>query len=298
MIRPSYLNPGDAIGIIAPARSIAEAEVAGFVSYMEQEGYKVKFGRHLFGKLDQYSGSIEDRLTDLHQMFSDSEVKAVFIARGGYGSAQLLPGLDTELIHRNPKWLVGFSDATALHSLLNHTMETMHAVMPYSLAMEEPQDKESFRTIVRALKGEDPVYTVDAHALNTIGVVSGELVGGNLSVLYSLSGTDYEPEYEGKILFLEDLDEYLYHIDRMILNFELRGIFEKINGLVIGAMSDMHDNTVPFGKKAYEIIAERAQKYSLPALFGFPAGHEKTNYALRFGRYITLSVKTDHGRIS
>lgn len=298
MITPPFLSPGDTIGIIAPARSISEMEVTAFVAFMEKSGYQVRLGDRLLGKLDQYSGTVEERLEDLHGMIADEKVRAVFAARGGYGTAQLLPGVDLDLLKRNPKWLIGFSDMTALHSLVNHHMESLHAVMPYSLAMEIPQDEESFESLLAALNGDNFDYSLDNHPLNFPGEVSGELVGGNLSVLFSLAGTLYEPDYEGKILFLEDLDEYLYHIDRMFLNFELRGIFEKISGLVIGDLSDMHDNTIPFGKNALEIIAERSQKYGIPALFGFPAGHKKTNYTLIFGRHATLKVKDGENSLS
>lgn len=298
MITPPYLNPGDTIGVIAPARSISEVEVAAFDTYMNEAGYHVQFGKHLFGKLNQYSGSVEERLSDLHTMLSDAEVKAVFAARGGYGSAQLLKGLDQELLMKNPKWLIGFSDMTALHSVVNRFEESMHAVMPYSLAMEDPQDEESFESLLAALTGSDFEYTMDDHPLNFGGEASGVMIGGNLSVLYSLAGTPYEPDYEKKILFLEDLDEYLYHIDRMVLNFELRGIFEKISGMVIGDLSDMHDNNIPFGKNALEVIAERAQKYNVPTMFGFPAGHKKTNYTLIFGRRATLRVQEGENFLS
>jgi len=297
MITPPYLLPGDTIGIIAPARSITESEVSAFTSFMNAAGYKIKFGGHLFGKLNQYSGSVEERLADLYSMISDPDVKAVFAARGGYGSAQLLPGLDLDLIRTHPKWIIGFSDMTAIHSELNKYMETMHAVMPYSIAMENPQDEISFEKVITALRGEDLRYSVSDQQMNVSGEASGILIGGNLSVLYSLAGTLYEPDYEGKILFLEDLDEYLYHIDRMVLNFELRDVFNKISGLIIGDFSDMHDNTVPFGKRALEIIADRAHKYKVPTLFGFPAGHKKSNYTLIFGRLITLRVKEEENLI-
>ena len=157
-------------------------------------------------------------------------------------------------------------------------MKTLHAMMPYSMVMEEPQDGESVIKLLEVLSGKRVQYSIGDHDLNIPGQVSGVLIGGNLSVLYSLAGTTYEPDYEGKILFLEDLDEYLYHIDRMILNFELRNIFNKISGLVIGDLSDMHDNTIPFGRSALEIIAERAKKNNLPTLFGFPAGHKKNEF--------------------
>jgi muramoyltetrapeptide carboxypeptidase len=292
LIIPPYLNRGDSIGIVAPARSITENEIGVFVGKMKELGIDTVLGKYLFGKQDQYSGTIEERLSDLHDMLINPAVKAVFAARGGYGSAQLLPGLDIELLRQHPTWLVGFSDMTAIHCAVNKSVASIHGVMPYSFAMDNPQDEWSFESMRQVLFGDELDYHHPGHSLNFPGEVKGMLTGGNLSVLYSLAGTPYEPNYEGKILFLEDLDEYLYHIDRMILNFELRGVFELIAGLVVGDYSDMHDNTVPFGKKAYDIIADRAHKYKVPCMFGFPAGHQKSNQALIFGRQATLSVKS------
>lgn len=288
---PEALKKGDTIGILAPARQISEEEVTPFAAYMQKNGYMIRYAGNLHGAHRQFSGTVEERLRDIHQLFTDPSVKAVFAARGGYGAAQLLSGMDWEIIRENPKWLVGFSDVTALHSAMGKFMETVHGVMPYSLVMKEPQDMLSFDYMLNVLTGREVGYETDDHPLNVEGKVSGTLTGGNLSVLYSLSGSRFEPDYEGKILFLEDLDEYLYHIDRMVLNFELRDIFKKITGLVIGDFSDLHDNASPLGMDALEIIAERAYKYNVPALFGFPAGHKKTNFPLIFGRVITLTVK-------
>ncbi|MCF8345769.1 MAG: LD-carboxypeptidase [Bacteroidales bacterium] len=288
---PQYLHHGDTVGIIAPARSIREEEILPFTGLLEERGLNVVGAPHLFGMHHQFSGTVEQRLTDLHAMFTDPSVKAIFAARGGYGTAQLLPGIDWEVIRDNPKWLVGFSDITALHAAFGKFMQTLHGVMPYSMAMEEPQDQDSLNQLLKALFGEAGEYSLEAHSFNVPGKAEGAITGGNLSVLYSLSGSPYEPVYEGKILFLEDVDEYLYHVDRMMMNFELRDIFRKISGLVIGSFSGMNDNRIPYGMDALEIIAERANKYNIPALFGFPAGHKKSNWPLIFGRVGTLTVE-------
>ncbi len=288
---PPYLQHGDTVGIIAPARSIREEEIIPFTGLLEERGLNVARAPHLFGVHHQFSGTVEQRLTDLHAMFTDPSVKAVFAARGGYGTAQLLPGIDWEVVRDNPKWLVGFSDVTALHAAFGKFMQTLHGAMPYSLVMKEPQDQDSFTRLLKALSGENIGYILEDHPFNVFGKAEGAITGGNLSVLYSLAGSLYEPDYEGKILFLEELDEYLYHVDRMMMNFELRDIFRKISGLVIGSFSGMHDNKVPYGMDALEIIAERANKYNIPALFGFPAGHKKSNWPLIFGRVGTLTVE-------
>jgi muramoyltetrapeptide carboxypeptidase len=288
---PPFLKKGDAVGIFSPARKVAPEEVAPFKALVQAEGYQVVEAGNLYGSLHQFSGSAEQRLCDIQQLFMDRRVKAVFAARGGYGAAQLLPGMDWELVRENPKWLVGFSDVTALHAAMGKFMETLHGVMPYSKVMEEPQDAASFRHLFELLGGGHKEYHLPDHPLDHPGEVEGRLTGGNLSVLYSLAGTRYEPEYEGSILFLEDLDEYLYHIDRMMTNFELRGVFRKISALLVGDFSDMHDNSIPYGKDVLEIIAEKVHKYNLPAKFGFPAGHKKSNFPLIFGRVSTLTIE-------
>ena len=291
IISPQFLKRGDSIGIIAPARRITEEELAPFTALLLNAGLNVVKGRCLSGGDGPFSGTVEERLADIHKMFMDPDIKALFAARGGYGAAQLLPGMDWEVIRENPKWLVGFSDVTALHSAFGKFMETLHGVMPYSLVMNEPQDETSFSHMLDILTGREVGYPVPDHPLNVAGSVEGAIGGGNLSVLYSLAGSRFEPDYRGKILFLEDVDEYIYHIDRMILNFELRGIFQKVCGLVVGDFSDMHDNQVPYGMDALEIIAERARKYQVPAMFGFPGGHKKSNFPLIFGRVSTLTVR-------
>lgn len=291
LVRPEYLKPGDAVGIVAPARSVTEAEITPFRLLMEKEGYKVVYGQHLFGANGQFSGTINERLADMHRMIMDPEIKAIFAARGGYGTAQLLLELDWNLVYKIPTWMVGFSDVTALHSAMGKYMETIHGMMPYSFAMKEPQNDISFRYLLDVLAGKSVKYEVPDHPLNVSGKVRRELTGGNLSVLYSITGSAFEPDYDRKILFLEDLDEYLYHIDRMILNFELRNIFQRIDGLIVGDFSEMHDNDRGFGKNAMEIIAERAYKYHVPAMFGFPAGHKKNNFPLIFGRFSTLTIQ-------
>ncbi|MCF8225843.1 MAG: LD-carboxypeptidase [Bacteroidales bacterium] len=291
LIRPPYLKKGDAIAIVAPARSIQEKDVSVFADRLESEGFQVVFGKYLFGEINQMSGTLNERLSDIHQMIEDPRIKAVFAARGGYGTSHLLSNLDAELFRKNPKWIVGFSDVTVLHAFAGKIMETMHGIMPYSFVMEQPQDDQSFRHLLDALTGQPLDYRIPDHPLNLHGKVNAQLTGGNLSVLYSMAGTDYEPDYEGKILFLEDVDEYLYHIDRMVMNFELRNVFEKAAGLIVGDFSDMHDNAHPFGHNALEIIAERARKHNLPAMFGFPAGHKKSNFPLIFGRVSTLTIE-------
>lgn len=292
MITPLSLKKGDKIGLIAPARSGDEQMIAAFTELAESWGYGIVTGEKLTGRHGQFAAGDRERCDDFMRVWKHPEVRAVMAVRGGYGSARLLESLPYDQLMKDPKWLAGFSDITALHSALNRYagIETLHTWMPVSLVLEEKADTESIDSLRSVLGGEALRYRCPANPFNLPGKAEGLLTGGNLSVLYSLAGTKWEPDYAGKILLLEDLDEYLYHIDRICLNFDLRGIFGKIAGLVVGGMEQMHDNTVPFGKDALEIISAYAVKYGFPALFGFPSGHRPENRTLIFGRRVTLTV--------
>ncbi len=291
MVTPPLLEPGNTIGIVAPARSIEMKELRAFIALIAGRDYSVRFGRHLFGRQNQFSGSDRERRDDLEEMIRDPEVNAVIAARGGYGSVRILSGLNPELFRKHPKWVVGYSDISALHAWLNFTVgiESVHGPMPYSFFTDPPVDDDSFQSLFTILEGNPVSYALADHPLNNPGKAAGTITGGNLSVLYSLAGTPVEPDYEGAILFLEEVDEYLYHIDRMLMNFELREVFRKIAGLVVGDFSRLHDNATPFGTGALEMIAERAHRYNVPAIFGFPGGHETRNRSLIFGRDGTLT---------
>ncbi len=294
MIRPLSLQTGDTVGIVAPARKITPEEINGFFALMKTWGFRIKTGNHLFDEYHQFAGEDRIRMADVQKMLDDPEVKTVFFARGGYGTVRIASQLDFSPFRRNPKWLVGFSDLTVMHSLVNNLVgvETLHAEMPVNYTGEEER-KESLESIRQVLTGENPIYRIPAHLFNIPGRTTGILTGGNLSVLFSLRGTPLDIQPEGKILFIEDLDEYLYHIDRMMMNLEVGGILRKVKGIVVGYMNDMHDNEVPFGKDAYGIINERVKRLGIPVCFGFPAGHQKKNLALAMGAEVELEVKED-----
>ena len=293
MITPPPLLKGDTIGITAPARRIMKKELDPFIRWANGEGFNIRLGRNIFKEDNQFAGTDLQRLSDLEMMIKDKEVKAIISARGGYGCGRLLEGLNIRLLSENPKWLAGFSDVTALLVAYNRIagVETLHTWMPYTLYTHDDFNAESLSSLKEAMSSSQVRYRINPGPMSIEGMIRGRLTGGNLSVLYSLAGTPYEPDYEGKVLFIEDVDEYLYHIDRMIMNFELRGIFQQIAGLIVGSFNKMNDNEIPFGKQACEIIAERAFKYNIPTLFGFPAGHENRNHTLIFGRDVTLTIK-------
>src|SRR5690606_25562180 len=221
-------------------------------------------------------------------MIDNPSIKAVWCAKGGYGTVRMIDRVKFDNFKKHPKWIIGFSDATVLHSHIN-TMDiaTIHGIMCVSTLYATSEAKETLR---KALFGEKLEYNIEPHEFNKPGKATGELVGGNLSVLYSIVGSESEVDYKGKILFIEDLDEYLYHIDRMMMNLKRNGYFKNVKGIIVGGMTDMHDNSIPFGRNASEIILDITQEYNIPICFDFPAGHLSDNRALIFGKEIRFEV--------
>jgi muramoyltetrapeptide carboxypeptidase len=228
----------------------------------------------------------------MQQMLDNPEVKAIIAARGGYGSVWVIDKLDFTKFCNNPKWFAGFSDITVFHSHIHKhfAIETLHSTMPINFG----KDSESTELLRKALFGELKEYHVDTHSSNRKGKSSGILCGGNLSVLYSLASTPSDINTSGKILFLEDLDEYLYHIDRMMMQLKRSGKLENLNGLILGGFSEIKDNAIPFGKTAEQIILDAVQEYNYPVCFGFPAGHGAKNFPLYLGRNAELSVDEEN----
>jgi muramoyltetrapeptide carboxypeptidase len=290
MMRPASLKSGDTVGICAPARKIAPEVVEKAVKRLESEGYKVKLSANLFGEENQFSGSDAQRAEDLQSLLDDPEVKAVFFARGGYGFMRIIDHINFDKFCESPKWLVGYSDITVIHCHVNEVLgiETLHATMPVNFEL----DAESTNKMFAVLRGEHVKYSVEnkTSVANRSGKCVGELVGGNLSLIYALQGSVSDLNTEGKILFIEDIDEYLYHIDRMMLSLKRAGKLSNLAGLLVGGMTDMKDNTIPFGKNAEEIIVSHVSEYNYPVCFGFPSGHDKVNLPLVMGRNCEMTV--------
>jgi len=292
-ITPSPLKVGDCIGIIAPARKVLQQEIHPAIKFLTGKGFMVKTGPHLYASFHQFAGTEEQRASDFMEMIEDKSVKAILCARGGYGSIRLLEYMNFRKLQQNPKWIVGYSDITVFHGLLNgwYGIETIHGPMPFSFP-PDALGNESLDSLLRVLMGENPTYTVDPSPFNKFGSAEGTLVGGNLSILYSLSGTDADINPQGKILFIEDLDEYLYHIDRMMMNLKSSGKLNGIVGLIVGGVTEMKDNHTPFGFTPYEIITNALKDYNIPVCFDFPAGHVDPNLSLIMGRKIHLEVNS------
>ena len=286
------LRPGDRIAIVATARRITFPEIELAVRTFESWGLEVVLGETIGASYNYFAGDDALRLQDLQKALDDESIKAVVCARGGYGTTRIIDQVDFTRFGKHPKWLVGFSDVTTLHSHV-HTLgiESVHAIMP--LLFPQPGTADAIETLRKVLFGEELIYTVAPHRFNRTGTAQGQLIGGNLSLLGSLVGTRSDCSTAGKILFLEDLDEYLYHIDRMLVHLDRSGKLENLAGLVVGDMSDMKDTTVPFGKTAYEIILEHTGKYNYPVCYGFPVGHEPLNLALVCGREAKLEVRPE-----
>ena len=292
MQQPLYLKEGDTIGITSTARWAEEAAIYKAKEVLESWGFKVVLGRFLFERHHQFAGTDEERLQEFQHMLSNPDIKAILFSRGGYGTTRIIDRIDWSPLLGQPKWLCGFSDVTAILCHLQRLgLQGIHSTMAAAFD-DKPGRAQSLESLKNLLLGEPLRIDVPEHSLNHFGVASGRLIGGNLSLLNNLIATASEPEYEGAILFMEDLDEYLYHVDRMMVHLKRAGRLERLSGLVVGQMSGMHDNPVPFGKDAYEIIAEHTSDYTYPRAFGFPIGHEPLNLAVPVGAQVNLEVSS------
>lgn len=289
MKAPSYLSKGDKIGIAAPARKISIEELRPAINTFEDWGMEPVFASNLFCSDNQYAGPDDERRNGFQELLDNHEIKAIICARGGYGAMRIIDGLNFSEFQKNPKWIAGYSDVTVFHSHLHKQFETetLHCTMPLNF---ENNTKEALESLRKALSGEPIAYSAPGHELNKTGTANGIITGGNLSILYALSGSVSDIDTKDKILFIEDLEEYLYHIDRMMVQLKRSGKLQHLAGLIVGGMNNMNDNTIPFGKTACEIIAEHVSAYDYPVCFGFPAGHIDDNRTLILGRKISLSV--------
>jgi muramoyltetrapeptide carboxypeptidase len=291
MISPPFLNTGSKIRIVSPAGKIKETFVFPAINWLEKHGYKVELGKHVFTQHFQFAGTDAQRLEDLQAALDDPECSAILCSRGGYGMVRIIDKLDFAKFKKHPKWIVGFSDITILHLHLNNLGVTgIHGAMPKNYLDKDGNPNENLISLINLLDGRKMEYSLPSSNINRKGVVSGQLVGGNLSIIASLQGTKYELDTNGKILFLEDIDEFLYHSDRMIHQLKLAGKFEKLAGLILGDFTEMKDNELPFGKTINEIIMDAVQEFDYPVYFGFSAGHDKKNLALAFGKNWELNV--------
>ena len=289
MKTPPYLSNGSRIAIVSPAGYINPDFVISAEKHLKSIGYEVEISKHCLGRHNQMAGTDEERLTDLQEALDNTEIDAILCSRGGYGVNHIIDKLNMSKFKKHPKWILGFSDITNLHILASQNgVKSLHCQM--AKAIHNNPDAECISDIFKILQGEKISYTAEPNELNRKGTARGTLIGGNMSIIYSLQGTDFAIDCDDKILFIEDLNEYLYHLDRMLINLKMSGKLAKLRGLVVGTFSDMKDNASPFGKTAYEIVKAHTEEYSYPVGFGFPIGHIDDNRPLVEGGTYKLEI--------
>ena len=296
MITPPYLQKGDTVAIVATARKNIEDNLKPTIDLLHSGGLEAVVGTSIGLDFNQLAGTDEQRAADFQHQLDNPNIKAIWCVRGGYGTVRMIDLLDFTNFKQHPKWVIGFSDVTVLHNHLN-TMgyKSIHGIMPVTIPRATPAAISSMKS---SLFGEPLSYTIAPDKMNRFGKATGELVGGNLSILYSLLGSPSAIDCKDKILFIEDLDEYLYHIDRMMMNLRRNGCIENLKGILVGGMTKMKDNEVPWGKNAVEIVDDVTKKYNIPVIFNFPAGHIQDNRALIMGNTISIEVNETGSTVS
>lgn len=291
MIAPEKINPGDKIRIVAPAGKIKEERVLPAVNWLKGKGYVVEIGEFVFSNHYQFAGTENQRLADLQLALDDPDCKAIFCARGGYGTVQLIDKISFDNFLKYPKWVVGYSDITILHLAIQKLgVETIHGSMPPFYFNQNMQANQNLLSLIELLTSGVKRYDFQTGENLRPTKIQAPIIGGNLSIICSLMGTKYEIDTNHKILFIEEVDEYLYHIERMLLQLKLAGKFDNLAGLIVGDFTNIKDNESPFGKNVREIISDLVQEYKFPVAFGFPAGHGETNLALNFGKNCNLEI--------
>jgi muramoyltetrapeptide carboxypeptidase len=294
MLYPNRLKPGDKIRIVSPAGNVQSEFVFGAAKYFEKQGFRVEIGKHALSEYHKFAGTDAQRFQDLQEAMNDDSVAAILCARGGYGSMRIVDKLDWTAMIEKPKFLIGFSDITALHAAaFKHGIVSVHGCMAKDLYAN---DVDAIHSLEQILMQNRSYVQWNAHEFNRNGTVDAPIVGGNLSILYALRGTPYDLDWSGKILFMEDLCEDLYHVDRVMQNFRLGGKLNQLAGLVVGQFTDMTDQE--FGFSAYEIIRETVNDFSFPVFFNAPIGHVFKNHAVLHGGNYHLIVDEKHASLS
>ena len=294
VVFPPYLKKGDLVGIVCPAGFMDAAKVNECIRVLtDQWGYTVRVGKTIGHQYHYFAGTDEERKADIQLMLDDPNVKAILCGRGGYGTGRIIDDLDFRAFRKSPKWIIGFSDITVLHShiLARYNIASLHA--PMANAFNNEGFKNEFVGSLReTLRGKKMKYEVNPHRYNHVGKSQGMLIGGNLSLVADLVGSRSDLNFSGKILFLEDIGEYLYNIDRMLRQLKRAGKLRNLAGLVLGGFTDMKDTDIPFGKNVDQILSEIANEYEYPVCFGFPVSHDKENMTLKVGGNYELDVRS------
>ena len=284
----NYLKQGSKVAIAAPARCVTPEEMAFAIHWLKEQGFVPVYDDRLFAVHHIFAGDDDFRASVFQEYLDNEEIEAIWLARGGYGSIRIIDKLDFTKFLQHPKWVAGFSDSTVIHGKLQRLgVPSLHSPMPFYFANKTEEAKQS---LFNALTGKCLHYEFPANPLNRLGKMEGEIVGGNLSVLMGMNGSDIFPETDGKILFIEEVDEYIYHIDRMMHGLKRAGKLAHLKGLIVGGLTQIKDNTHPFGQTAEEVIAEAVSEYDYPVCFGFLAGHFDDNRVLVFGQKSRIEI--------
>ena len=301
LIKPEYLKKGDTVAIVAPSGVLKNYK--GYMlkakELLKSWGLEVSIGENVFNDNGHFAGTDNQRSADFQLALDDKSIKAIWCARGGYGAMRVIDNLNFEKYKENPKWIIGYSDITAVHNdLHNNKSESIHGIMCKSLEKIDIDNNESISLLKKTLFGEKLSYTIEGNNYNIEGNSNGQLIGGNLTLLHCLLGSESSIDTNGKILFIEDLGEYLYHIDRMLISLKRAGYFDNCKGLIVGDFTDLRKNTTPFGRDLKELILDIVREYDFPVSFGFPAGHGEKNYPMILGREINLEVSKQQSTIN
>lgn len=294
--QPPYLKAGDTVAIVAPSGILKNrtGEVARAKALLKSWGLYTVVGEHVFNSDNHFAGTDDERCEDFQKALDDPKISAIWCARGGYGAVRILDKLDYSKFKMNPKWVIGYSDITALHNQVhNEGFQSIHAMMCTSLQDDAPTIKETISTFKNAIFGTPLTYTLPASKYNKQGFVSAPITGGNLTILHTMLGSKTSIDTTGKILFIEEIGEYKYHIDRMLQSLKRAGYFDNCKGLIVGDFTKIKKNTTPWGASIEQLILDILKDYDFPIAFGMPAGHAKDNRALILGSRIELSINTE-----
>ncbi|BAV08827.1 muramoyltetrapeptide carboxypeptidase [Filimonas lacunae] len=295
---PPYLKKGDTIGIVCPAGYMPADKLIKCIAALESWGYQVKLGNTPGNQFHYFAGTDEERLADLQEMLDDDNIKAVLCGRGGYGVSRIIDRVNWKRFKKNPKWIIGYSDITLLHAHVQTQLKTVSLHSPMGGAFNDAAEEDVYLQSLRvAICGGKLKYSCGGHAYNRTGKAEGQLIGGNLSLLVHMIGSASDYDTRGCILFIEDVGEYKYNVDRMMMQLKRAGKLDELAGLMVGSFSDMKDTVIPFGQETEDIIYDKVQDYDYPVCFGFPVGHVKENYALMVGAEHKLNVKEEEVKL-
>lgn len=293
LIQPPYLKAGDTVAIVAPSGILKNRneEVNRAKKLLESWQLHVVIGKHVFSTANHFAGTDDERCEDFQKALDDPKIKAIWSARGGYGTVRILDKIDYTKFLEQPKWLIGYSDITALHNQIHNLgVESLHSIMCVSLPSDLSKIEASISTFKNTLFGHNLSYALKGSSYNKVGVASGVLVGGNLTILHTMLGSDESLDTSGKILFIEEIGEYKYHIDRMLQSLKRANYFDNCKGVIVGGMSKMRKNTTLWGASVEQLILDALVEYDFPVVFNMPAGHDEDNRALILGRKLNLNV--------